>query len=359
MPLFRSTAAKERSVTQAYNLSGFTSRRRVVPPGFTVVELLVAIGVVVVLAAIAIVAIGRTGNTARERLTQTQLGNLKGMLADYEAATKLSNSPPVWPWWNGTGAIVNAPYNAQQNSYTVNFWKLPYRVDNQATNTPDPIANPGVVVSTSPDAVRHRNGAIAVVCTQLAMNLVGAVPANRTRLGQVPDNQKMFLEWQSGNIGVPAGDDFQATTDDIGPPPLTQPLTYCIGVPVRFQGRQYVATDAYTFGSNPQPVVNGSAPWHDVTDKGFQPVPILLDGWNNPIILVPASGIRVRLRNQKSSLVPGDATQNFIIVSPEGEVANNGTAAPNIVRVGRPFFASAGPDGDFNTGDDNLYSFQQ
>ena len=25
----------------------------------------------------------------------------------------------------------------------------------------------------------------------------------------------------------------------------------------------------------------------------------------------------------------------------------------------RPFFASAGPDGDFRTGDDNLYSFDQ
>jgi hypothetical protein len=25
----------------------------------------------------------------------------------------------------------------------------------------------------------------------------------------------------------------------------------------------------------------------------------------------------------------------------------------------RPFFASAGPDGDFQTGDDNVYSFEQ
>ena len=39
---------------------------------------------------------------------------------------------------------------------------------------------------------------------------------------------------------------------------------------------------------------------------------------------------------------------------------NNGSAsaAPVVSRTGRPFFASAGPDGDFSTGDDNVYSFE-
>jgi hypothetical protein len=30
-----------------------------------------------------------------------------------------------------------------------------------------------------------------------------------------------------------------------------------------------------------------------------------------------------------------------------------------LVRVGKPFFASAGADGDFTTGDDNIYSFEE
>jgi hypothetical protein len=56
-------------------------------------------------------------------------------------------------------------------------------------------------------------------------------------------------------------------------------------------------------------------------------VRIPLDAWGNPIIFVPAGGL---------AGVHVDPVR-----SPDG----------------RPFFASAGADGDFATGDDNLYSF--
>ncbi len=59
--------------------------------------------------------------------------------------------------------------------------------------------------------------------------------------------------------------------------------------------------------------------------------PVLLDGWGNPIIWVPGAGVKVN--------VGATAT---VIKAPDG----------------RPFFASAGPDGDFSKGDDNVYSFQ-
>jgi hypothetical protein len=85
----------------------------------------------------------------------------------------------------------------------------------------------------------------------------------------------------------------------------------------------------------------------------------LKDGWGNPILFVPASGLHVRVLNGASTYKPTDATQNYIIVSPEGSVSGNGTATPVVTKIGKPFWASAGPDGDFTKGDDNLYSFMR
>ena len=96
-------------------------------------------------------------------------------------------------------------------------------------------------------------------------------------------------------------------------------------------------------GTTAKPTLNSTTPpWVDETASG-RTFPLLLDGWGNPMIFVPASGLRVRLPNNKKDYDVTDATQNFVVTSPDN----------------RPFFASAGPDGDFSRGDDNLYSFEQ
>lgn len=109
----------------------------------------------------------------------------------------------------------------------------------------------------------------------------------------------------------------------------------------------------------------------DTTHYDESGVPILLDAWGNPIIFVPASGLR--------GVYLGEPAQEFVITSvkvylPSGTGPNvlpDGVVAPNA----RPFFASAGPDGvfshlygsddtpgtadDISGGDDNLYSFER
>jgi len=73
-------------------------------------------------------------------------------------------------------------------------------------------------------------------------------------------------------------------------------------------------------------------------------VPIILDGWGNPIIYVPRGGITVWVTT-------GSGPTLITVSRPDN----------------RPFFASAGPDGDFSAyspspapsqvrGDDNVYS---
>ena len=62
--------------------------------------------------------------------------------------------------------------------------------------------------------------------------------------------------------------------------------------------------------------------------------PYLADPWQNPLIFVPSSGL---------TGVNTEGGNNLTIKSPSG----------------RPFWASAGPDGDFSAGNDNIYSFDK
>ncbi len=76
---------------------------------------------------------------------------------------------------------------------------------------------------------------------------------------------------------------------------------------------------------------------------GKKPEPVVpfvfVDGWNNPIIYVPASGL-------PGVTMPDPAT-----------VGARFPAATITSPDGQPFWASAGADGNFSTGEDNLYSF--
>jgi prepilin-type N-terminal cleavage/methylation domain-containing protein len=65
--------------------------------------------------------------------------------------------------------------------------------------------------------------------------------------------------------------------------------------------------------------------------------PVLADSWGNPMIFVPSGG----LLNVKVNGTPVTVTSTGITGSPQ----NHG------------FWVSAGPDGKFDEGDDNLYSF--
>jgi prepilin-type N-terminal cleavage/methylation domain-containing protein len=67
------------------------------------------------------------------------------------------------------------------------------------------------------------------------------------------------------------------------------------------------------------------------------PAPILLDGWSQPILLVHGAGLKG--------------------VSLGGQPANT-NANPILSPDRKPFWVSAGADGNFTTGDDNLYSFE-
>jgi type II secretory pathway pseudopilin PulG len=107
---------------------------------------------------------------------------------------------------------------------------------------------------------------------------------------------------------------------------------------------------------------------------------VVLDGWRNPILFVPTAGLKFVASSQKSSTYsPGtnyskgarviaaaqnSPTSNLLVFwtamtntssGPPGPEWFEGIRSPD----GRSFWASAGPDGNFTTGDDNIYSFEQ
>jgi hypothetical protein len=69
-------------------------------------------------------------------------------------------------------------------------------------------------------------------------------------------------------------------------------------------------------------------------------ITILLDGWHNPIIFVPSPGLGHDGASTAGKVQVGGVYR--VITAPDG----------------KPFWASAGEDGDFQTGDDNVYSFE-
>jgi prepilin-type N-terminal cleavage/methylation domain-containing protein len=81
--------------------------------------------------------------------------------------------------------------------------------------------------------------------------------------------------------------------------------------------------------------------------------PILLDGWGNPIIFVPRGGIHVYLTDHSTN-----PPKNSIYVVRSTGVFPVGNVDPPLTGNERPFWASAGEDGKFQQGEDNIYSFQ-
>jgi len=68
---------------------------------------------------------------------------------------------------------------------------------------------------------------------------------------------------------------------------------------------------------------------------------VMADGWGNPIVFVGRGGLSTNLG--KTSTGSSYSKTGAVITNPSG----------------RPFWASAGPDGNFDSGDDNIYSFEK
>ncbi|MDQ3439618.1 MAG: prepilin-type N-terminal cleavage/methylation domain-containing protein [Planctomycetota bacterium] len=260
--------------------------------GFTLIEILIVIGIILVLVGIVFTGITYVGRASRVSSTKVTLGNLRGMIAELEAKTKLNTRQPPHQWVHGTP-------NATQETDTlkINLW-----AEGDPTNTaapePDPLLVPdGSVESGNAKRVEYA----AVRNTQLAMMLLAAMPANKTMIQNLPAQSLMKLP-------------------EIKNPDTTLNEATLPGVP--------------------------------------------LDPWGNPIILVPSAGLcgdpNPGPAVEGSMWVGGPSSDSdgirFVVAVPQA--GNTARIGPIRSSDGRPFWASAGPDGDFRSADDNIYSFE-
>lgn len=319
---------------------------------FTLIELLITIGIIVILAAMIIFATRAMTGGSKAHATAIALENCKSLLAEYDTVKRLStDSTRSWIWIDAGGAIVmRDPTTAAANTPPLNFWLLPAPPVNSPPEY-SPLVAPGYVKNDSHGA-EQRNLSPAVVNTMAAMSALGAIPANRQAMQKLPQDQIFLPEWSgTTNIPGPGSDHVMGTSDD-----TTIPVSFPAGCRVKDTGDG----NSYICVINHQ--TSGSPPSSDTTHwrRDTAPTPMMRDGWGNPIILVPATGLMVLHLNDQKEYQPSDPRQKFVVISPEGSVVDNGTSTgPKVMRPGRPFFASAGPDGDFSKGDDNIYSFEQ
>jgi prepilin-type N-terminal cleavage/methylation domain-containing protein len=226
--------------------------------GFSLIELLAVIAIIVVLVGIVFVGMKYVTGTASGKSTQTTLGNLQSMLSALDVQSR--------------GALdqIDAAYDAYNSDS--NPLVLPAAPVNVSFPT-DPTAP-----ATTPPGYRYAPFVQATAL--LAMQKIVSLPENRAALGKI--STKMLPTWST-------------------------------------------------------------TLWPQTN--------ILLDAWGNPIIYVPSGG----LEGVVLKAAPTSAT--LYLVQSNGTTAY--TTPPTPKTNARPFFASAGPDGDFAKGDDNIYSFEQ
>lgn len=308
------------------NLSANPPRR-----AFTLIELLVTIGIILILVGILFVAISHMGTSAKEKATRITLANLAGMLGDYGSATGFKTEPGDWVLNDGSiGTVTSvAPITS--------FWTAP----DYTTTAPivaQPLAGPPTVTVDADATTYMRDASPAVLNTLVAMNMICRVPANRTAIANMPPQNLYVPGFVSVSIVTPSQQSNQQYWYGLSGG-STAPIQYPMGCHI-ISGKNYFVSVVTT--STP-PTVGGTTPWRDES-AAPQQAPLILDAWGNPIIFVPGSGLNVLLLNGGTAY---DSTNTNLL--------KKTVTSPDH----RPFWASAGPDGDFSHGDDNIYSFEQ
>ncbi|HEY8666056.1 MAG TPA: prepilin-type N-terminal cleavage/methylation domain-containing protein [Tepidisphaeraceae bacterium] len=138
------------------------------------------------------------------------------------------------------------------------------------------------------------------------------------------------LIWPGTNAAEAIGDSVDATKVDYSRDPATAQMTVQTIVPPIMAQLLNVPENKASFGKLPS--------------NQLAPNNVVLDSWGNPVIYVPPGGLANVGLGLKSdgSQIAGIPANTLPIQSPDK----------------KGFWASAGPDGDFSKGDDNLYSFE-
>ena len=304
---------------------------------FTVIELLVVVALIAILSSLLIVGIGKMSTSAKRQQTVALLHNCQSLLASYDAVAH-----PKFPYFSQP-----CPERVTVEGST----------DGQGTPT-------APVTNFSNDRFREN-----VQITRSFFALMRTVPNVRSGLDKIPAQQFMPTTkvvsytfdptntWLSGRM----------YTTNAFPRDPTQPVdatTYAT-VPTSNDSAVYIcmtphtASDGSTVDLNGNPVPANRPPelpnW--LLSSTDPSVRLVQDAWGNPIIFCIGSGLGTP--HNPPVVIPPNRSSLASPARADGNLYVNGQSVVVSSPDQRPFFASAGPDGDFGLGDDNLYSFEQ
>jgi type II secretory pathway pseudopilin PulG len=291
------------------------------------IEILVVIGIIAALTAMLFLGFKHVSKSGRDNQTHVALQNLRGMLTEYETG-------------GGRMDDLNAIYADIVDSASVQM-PLP------AAPTP-PLLTPLRSPVSEDGKERFGEGTIR---TQRVMRRLKAVPSVKSIVDNLPPDAVLEVQFQTGVKYLP-GDELIAVSQVGGKNQVD--YYFCSGT---------TSTTAAPPG----------APWKHMGASGEPPIhhtTVLADGFHNPIWFAPITGLGVEptsTRPTKNGVnlqyngkdasgndIFGSANQTILPPGWQNKVVSGAT-----IKIGRPFFASAGVDGDFSLGDDNHYSFEQ
>jgi len=280
------------------------------PKGFTALELLVVIGIILLLVSIVVFGLRHVNATAARHETIAEMNLCSDMLKEYQNVNGMTNIEGNVNSVNSTTPVAPPAAGGQQLTFPI------YQDQDPPISNPPPLSStfiaPSDLAASGSGDFGDRGGQLepryiapVIARTQAIMFVVLHDPKNRKTIAAVPANR--ILE---------------------GPPDTSGKSTLLPG---------------------------------DFT--------MLLDGWGNPIIYVPKGGMVVWMNPSSPGGFFLIRTSGTYQCDPTGKTGISG-ALPLVGASDRPFFASAGQDGFFTDpvatatsgtdyGSDNLYSHQQ
>jgi prepilin-type N-terminal cleavage/methylation domain-containing protein len=288
--------------------------------GFSLIELMIVVGLIALLATFLVIGIEKLNTNSKRQQTRLVFQNLQAMFADYDVSRRL-------PF--GAGSL--SP-NVIQSQGLAKYLYL---------------ACPGNV--TADMASSNDRTGNAVQLTRYFMAQLATTTNNSASLGKFSSRSLMTFVGQNATPSVwkysTTYNVYDAATDSNGNVFIrTQIYLDPLGTNTVLEDGQEnsSATASSTYVVNAPPNYFYWMPALVVPAAGTPlPTPVVLDAWGNPIIFVMGGVLGAPSSSSSGLLYAGG---NAVQVS-----------SPDY----RPFFASAGPDGDFSKGDDNMYSFEK
>jgi type II secretory pathway pseudopilin PulG len=305
-------------------------RSRRVRRAFTVIELLIVIGIITLLVTFLFYAYNHVVNDTKIRDTRTAMETANALLNNYEQATQFTKTLPTlyssnFPWTGGASVPPNEPF-------VISFWTGGF------TGSGEPAAG-----NINPGSLKPGDYPQQIIDTICVMYALEALPENQTILNNIPTNKKESIQVNLTSTPSASNTPVQVTLllDGWGNPILFVPADGLYGV-VTSADPSYNTSLSYVQGNQiVYPGKGGSPPFYTFTCVNPQGVS------GTPPTNPPPSAINT----------PDATPPNW-----------GGLCNPNELR---PFWVSAGPDGDISNArgdpketnsavthdDDNVYSF--